>query len=179
MATIIVFTMLSYWLATNFFFSLFDNGSFRTSTSTHVTQMSNGTFPVYEMERDQLFVAYRINSFRDDLEIDRYVNGVWLQIKPDHSTKVYKPMPCPKVFESNLTTIQFDDQVHDMLCADMQDDKILLQNTGKEASLGHGWYFIIDTCEQLSKYTGNTNCIPDSTVWTMMNEFIVTTKIAT
>ena len=38
---------------------------------------------------------------------------------------------------------------------------------------------MIDTCEALMPYTGATNCVKDSEVRNMMNEFIVTTKTTT
>lgn len=66
-----------------------------------------------------------------------------------------------------------------MQCADMRGQPIRIQNAGRVNSRGYGWNFVIDTCEQLSAYTGDTNCKPDAEVRAMMNEFIVTTKTGT
>ena len=67
-----------------------------------------------------------------------------------------------------------------MMCADMKGDKIKLQNTSKrDHTLGHYWYFMIDTCDALKIYTGATDCVPDAEVREIMNEFIVTTKTTT
>ena len=49
-ATVIVFFVLSYWIALQLFFSIYDNGSFNTSLSRSVTQLSDGNFPVFEFE---------------------------------------------------------------------------------------------------------------------------------
>ena len=51
-ATIILFLVLTYWLVLNFFFTIHDNGSFFTSQSTYVTQLGDGTFPVYSLNSD-------------------------------------------------------------------------------------------------------------------------------
>ena len=66
-----------------------------------------------------------------------------------------------------------------MLCADMREDQVSLQNSGKDGGKGFHWYFIIDTCAALASYTGATNCFNDEDVRAVMNEFIVTTKVTT
>ena len=98
---------------------------------------------------------------------------------PDNDMKFYKPVPCLEVFTESDLTPQFIDQIHDMQCADMQGDSIMIQNAGSTAGVSYSWNFIIDTCAELIKYTGATNCKPDAEVRQLMNEFIVTKKTAT
>ena len=65
-----------------------------------------------------------------DIEIEKYIQGVWVQIKPDRSLEFYKPIDCLEVYSGKVDNY-FYDQVHDMKCADMRGDSIKLQNQGK------------------------------------------------
>ena len=77
-ATIVTFFFLLYWVIINLFYSIYDNGSFNTSMSTTVTQQADGEYPVYEFDGNDMFLAYRLGSFREDIDIDQYVQGVWI-----------------------------------------------------------------------------------------------------
>ena len=88
-------------------------------------------------------------------------------------------MPCPSIYKAEDHSNQFNEQVHDMMCADMGGEKIKLQNSSTWQKKGLQWFFIIDTCEALSEYTGAKDCVDDTTVRGMMNDFIVTTKTTT
>ena len=125
-----------------------------------------------------MFLAYRLGSFREDIDIDQYVQGVWIQKKPDNSLDYFNPVPCPQVFDGLTVSAQFTDQLHDMMCANMRGETTKIKNTGKK-DWGYAWYFVIDTCEALAPFTGATNCKPNEEVRKIFNEFIVTTKIAT
>ena len=80
---------------------------------------------------------------------------------PDNSLKFYKPVPCLDIYTESDLSPQFIDQIQDMQCADMQGDPMMIQNAGRISGVSYSWNFIIDTCEELSKYTGATNCKPD------------------
>ena len=45
----------------------------------------------------------------------------------------------------------------------MKGDSIKLQDNGShkyEEYAGYSWYFLLDTCEELSHVTGKTDCVP-------------------
>ena len=104
-ATILIFFVLSYWVTVNLFFSIYDNGSFVTDQATKVTQQSDGSFPVYEFSKEQLFIAYRLNSFdpKIEAEVDRYIQGIWVQVRPDRTMTHYHPVPCLDVFPDHVS----------------------------------------------------------------------------
>ena len=64
--TIISFFVLIYWVIINLLYSIADDGSFQTSFVTQVTQESDGEFPIFETTGNDLFIAYRLNSFLPD-----------------------------------------------------------------------------------------------------------------
>ena len=72
-ATIILFLVLTYWLVLNLFFTIHDNGTFLTSQSLDVTQLGDGTFPLYSLNGEQLFIAYRVKSFLPDIDVNEYI----------------------------------------------------------------------------------------------------------
>lgn len=66
-----------------------------------------------------------------------------------------------------------------MMCADMRGKTIKLENSGKAEGHGSAWFFMMNTCQALARYTGATDCVSDIEAQALMNEFIVTTKTAT
>ena len=114
-----------------------------------------------------------------DAKVEDYVQGLWIQTMPDNSLHYYKPAPCLDVYTESDISPQFIDQIQDMQCANMTGEPVIIRNTERKSGGAYSWNLIIDTCEELSQYTGATNCRSDKKVSQMMNEFIVTTKTAT
>ena len=98
-----------------------------------MTQQADGDFPLFEFQGQELFVSFRVKSFIPEIEIERHIQGMWVQVLPDYSLQYYLPVPCLDVFVDQNISTQFYDQVHDMQCADMLGDSIRLRNGGKSA----------------------------------------------
>ena len=93
-ASIITFLMLAYWLAVNLFFTIFNYGTFTTSSQTSLTQDIDGSYPLYELKSFDLFIAYKFISLNisqpiDDQEIDKYISAVYIQLTSDGTMTVY------------------------------------------------------------------------------------------
>ena len=78
--TVFVFVILAYWTIINLFFTFYENGSFITSNGKMLTQKDDGSFPLYEIGKEQLFIAFRIFTSLPyiDNDIERYIQGVWV-----------------------------------------------------------------------------------------------------
>ena len=62
-ASIIIFILLAYWVMVNIFFTVYDNGVFSTYSSISVTQQADGNFPQFDLNKHELFISYRVNTF--------------------------------------------------------------------------------------------------------------------
>ena len=89
---------MSYWLILNLVEVFAPPGSFSTKENTQQQKINeDGTFALLEIPQDQLFVAYKIYSLKDDVkeeEISSYVHGMWFQQKGTEQPIPYKPVPC-------------------------------------------------------------------------------------
>lgn len=75
LATIISFTILAYWLAVNIAYAFIDYGSYTTSTATQLTQATDGSYPLYTMNKYDFFVTFNISSITNKTqeEIATYI----------------------------------------------------------------------------------------------------------
>ena len=81
--SILQWVLLSYWVAINVIFTFKPPGDFKTSTSIKLVQESDGLFPTYAVNGEQLLLAYSAESTTyEDLstdELNKYVIGIWFQ----------------------------------------------------------------------------------------------------
>ena len=64
----------------NFAYAFIDYGSYSTSTSTLLTQNTDGTYPLYEMGDFDFFVANRLKSISNlsEAESKRHIAAVYV-----------------------------------------------------------------------------------------------------
>ena len=99
--------LLFYWFAVNFAYAFIDYGSYSTSTSTVLTLQADGTYPLYEMEEYDFFVANRLVSISgaSEAETRSRIGAVYIQTSDDTVDgngidNVYTAKPCDEVFAS-------------------------------------------------------------------------------
>ena len=99
--------LLIYWFAVNFAYAFIDYGSYSTSFSTVLTQEADSSYPLYEMEEYDFFVANRLVSIsgKKEAETKRHIGAVYIQTTDDPDTKdgtgvekVYPAKLCNEVF---------------------------------------------------------------------------------
>ena len=72
---------------------------------------------------------------------------MWVQVNQDYSMETFLAVPCSEVYAGDRQSVQFEDQIHDMMCADMRGKTIKLENSGKaKGHHGFAWLLIVDTC---------------------------------
>ena len=90
----------------------------------------------------------------------------------------YQPVDCADVPFIASSAQYVQKQLEDMKCADMGENKMSLRNSISGIKKGNLFYFVVDTCAKLAKYTGNTNCLTDEEVLPNLNKFSVFAKIS-
>jgi hypothetical protein len=60
--SIISFILLAYWLAVNLLYTLMEPGTFTTSDNVSLTQLADGTYPVYKIDPKSLLITHKLYS---------------------------------------------------------------------------------------------------------------------
>ena len=130
--SIIIFTLLTYWLAVNVWDTFAPPGKFSTKRKTERITTSNGTYPEMAVPLERLFSTYKIFSLDETItaanNTEDYMIGIWFQQNDDQSLKAYLPIPCEQVEELALLREEeyFENQIVGQLCPDMKGEPMVL-----------------------------------------------------
>lgn len=99
-ATIVGFCMLFYWVCVNVFYALYDSGTYTKSDSSLLAQNEDGSYPLYEITKNQFLIAYDISDINrpEATGIRDYAVGVWAQVNSDQTIDWILPKPCSEVY---------------------------------------------------------------------------------
>lgn len=78
-------------------------------------------------------------------------------------TDYFPPVRCNETFDPDNQSRQFYAQIEDFWCPDQGDKKVTIQNYSKKNTNGtyQDFFFLIDTCSHMAKYTGRTDCVDE------------------
>ena len=180
--TIISFLILFYWLVVNIFYSLANHGSYSVQSQTSRLQDASGNYPVFELSQTEFLVSYElVNITSLSSPLDKYLEGVWVQVNANGTLSYYTKTPCKNIFPEGSVDKIFYSQIEDQLCPDMRGEPVRLQNIvqkSKKDTVPQKFYFLVDTCESLAPITGTTGCVADSVVKAQLVNFMVNVKRA-
>ena len=116
--SILSFLLLFYWLLVNFFYAFYDYGTYTTESNTILTQEGDGSYPLYELDKFDLFIAFDYKSISglDNEQILRYISFIYMQTD-GNSTSAYLPKNCNEIYSEYNVTGQFQDQIYGMSCS--------------------------------------------------------------
>lgn len=112
-----VFTMLAFfifmaWLAMELIDVYMPPGKHSVSNSDVITQKLNSSWPIYDLEQDQFFVAYKLRAGPGAPEgvagnEDKYLSGIWLQRKNGKYADHFTGIACDQIWDPMNVTLMF------------------------------------------------------------------------
>ena len=88
----------------NVFYALFEYGTYSKSESYEIIQNEDGTYPLFEMDKDKFLIAYDIIDIAGNIEdktqasISKYLQGAWFQVDDEQNVTAIKSKPCKDVY---------------------------------------------------------------------------------
>ena len=109
------------WLAMELIDVYMPPGKHSVGNSPVITQALNSSWPIYNLEQDQFFVAYKLRAGPGAPEgvegnEDKYFSGVWLQRKNGKYADHFKGIPCDLIWDPMDVTLMFTENIKNYTC---------------------------------------------------------------
>lgn len=162
LGSIATFLFFVAWFAIEIWEVYMNPGKFGTGSSRSLTQMADGSYPLWTLNGEDFFVTYRLWTFNDTLrpDLDKYVSGLWVQRSTKNASAIYKGRKCEETYGEFDYSPQFMSQIKGQWCADTQGNSTYLQkpNPMNASSPEHDFFFVVDFCKHFKNYTGRNDC---------------------
>ena len=186
----LAFFIFMAWLSMELIDVYMPPGKHTVGNSNVITQHLNSSWPIYNLDNDQFFVAYKLKAGQGAPEgvagnEDQYFSGIWLQRKNGKYADHFKGIPCQENWDPMNVTLMFSQNIQGYTCPNMNTTdntgkkKITLQNPSEaNYNKDHSdFFFVIDTCASLTGATGATNCKTEEESQAVLENMYVEIKI--